>query len=113
MKQSIPVLACLRAGQSGLLSVFLMIASLIWFLVNCSCSAVTSRLRLATLDDSCVSDRSVLLNDDSVCGKTVLTVTVGLFINVLQCGKYYTAMGYLLKDGQAVIHEFKIIPANH
>ena len=42
-----------------------MIASLIWFLVNCSYSAVTSRLRLATLDDSCVSDRSVLLNDDS------------------------------------------------
>ena len=46
--------------------VFLIIASLIWLLVNCSCSAVTSRLRLATLyDDSCVSDRSVLLNDDS------------------------------------------------
>lgn len=52
---------------------FLMIASLIWFLVNCSCSAVTSRLRLATLDDSCVSDHSVLLNDDSAYGIKILS----------------------------------------
>ena len=58
---------CISVSESWLVwfVVFLMIASLIWFLVNCSCSVVTTRLRLATLDDSCVSDRSVLFNDDS------------------------------------------------
>ena len=64
----------LSESWSAWFVVFLMIASLIWFLVNCSCSAVTSRLRLATLDDSCVSDRSVLLNDDSAYEIKLLSV---------------------------------------
>ena len=61
-----------------------MIASLIWFLVNCSCSAVTSRLRLATLDDSCVSDRSVLLNDDSAYEIKLLSTIIFVCLRVLR-----------------------------
>ena len=58
--------------------VFLMIASLIWFLVNCSCSAVTSRLHGYTgVFD--VSDRSI---DDSACGKLKLLNVCPVYLSM-------------------------------
>ena len=51
--------------------------------------AVTSRLRLATLDDSCLSESSVLLNEDSAYEIKLLSVQTFKLHCISYCVMHY------------------------